>query len=205
MDVQMPEMSGLEATAAIREKEKTTGKHIPIIAMTAFAMKDDKDRCLAAGMDGYVTKPVEKEVLFEAIEKLTGIAGRDTDLGSEKQIDISVFDEKAAIDYVDGDMELLGRVIGIFLNEYPKRLEQIRKSILDRDARGLEFAAHTLKGSAANLFARNVVEQAAKLEDLGRDGVVDGAEEILATLEKQVRQLRHGLSAYHAEFARSDG
>jgi PAS domain S-box-containing protein len=205
MDVQMPEMSGLEATSAIREKEKATGRHIPIIAMTAFAMKDDKDRCLEAGMDGYVTKPVEKEVLFEAIEKLTGIAGRETDHGSEKQIDRSVFDEEAAIDYVDGDMELLGRVIGIFLSEYPKRLEQIRKSILDQDARGLEFAAHTLKGSAANLFAQKVVEQAAKLEDRSRDGSFVGAEEVLATLEKEIDRLRHGLSAYHPEFASSNG
>jgi two-component system sensor histidine kinase/response regulator len=205
MDVQMPEMSGLEATAAIREKEKAIGGHIPVIAMTAFAMKDDKDRCFAAGMDGYVTKPVEKAVLFDAIEQLTGIAGEDLDSRDIERIDIAVFDEKAAIDYVDGDMELLGRVTGIFLSEYPKRLEQIRKSILDRDARGLEFAAHTLKGSAANLFAQNVVEQAAKLEDMGRDGLFDGAEEILATLEKETGQLRHRLSTYHAEFARSDG
>jgi CheY-like chemotaxis protein/HPt (histidine-containing phosphotransfer) domain-containing protein len=205
MDVQMPEMSGLEATVAIREKEKATGTHIPVIAMTAFAMKDDKDRCLAAGMDGYVSKPIEKAVLFEAIEKLTGVAGEDFDRQNEERIDISVFDEKAAIHYVDGDMELLGRVIGMFLADYPKRLEQIRKSILIQDARGLEFAAHTLKGSAANLFARNLVGQAATLEGMGRDGLFDGAEELLSNLEKEIGQLRDRLSAYHSELARSEG
>jgi two-component system, sensor histidine kinase and response regulator len=202
MDVQMPEMSGLEATSAIRKKEKTTGRHIPVIAMTAFAMKDDKDRCLAAGMDGYVSKPIEKAVLFEAIEKLTGVAGEDFDHKKEEKIDNSVFDEKAAIQYVDGDLELLGRVVGMFLSDYPKRLEQIRKSILDQDARGLEFAAHTLKGSAANLFAQNLVEQAAILEDMGRDGLFERAEELLANLEKEIGHLRDRLSAYYSELAK---
>src|SRR6202022_1826283 len=73
MDVQMPEMDGFEATAALREKEKTTGIHLPIIAMTAHAMKGDRERCLAAGMDGYLSKPFQTEELFEAIEKTLSV------------------------------------------------------------------------------------------------------------------------------------
>jgi two-component system, sensor histidine kinase and response regulator len=72
MDVQMPEMDGFEATGALREKERSTGGHIPIIAMTAHAMKGDEERCLAAGMDAYISKPIRRNELFAAMEKLFG-------------------------------------------------------------------------------------------------------------------------------------
>jgi CheY-like chemotaxis protein len=204
MDIQMPEMSGLEATAAIRQKEKATGTHIPIIAMTAFAMKEDKERCLAGGMDAYISKPIERAVLFETMERLTGVAGEDNVVRSEEQDKGPVFDDKAVMEYVGGDVELLEKIVAIFLSEYPDRLGDIRKAIVDQDAKKLEFAAHSLKGSLANLFAQRSAEQAGKLEQMGRESSFAGAEGACAALEKELVKFLQALIKLDREVARSD-
>ena len=109
MDVQMPEMNGFEATAAIRKKEQTTGGHIPIVAMTAHAMKGDEDRCLSAGMDGYVSKPITPDELFLAISKVV----RD---GAKPQPDHALFDRSAILVRVDGDTKRLVELVDVFLD-----------------------------------------------------------------------------------------
>jgi PAS domain S-box-containing protein len=203
MDVQMPEMSGIEVTAAIREKEKGTGEHIPIIATTASAMKEDKERCLAAGMDAYISKPIEREVLFEAIQALTGVskeAGRG-DAGARAHD--PVFDATAALDSLEGDSELLHEIAGIFLAQAPKHMEKIREAVANRDPKLLERAAHGLKGAAANLLAKGVVDAASKLEEIGRAGYVAGAQQGLVILEGELGKLQSALGEFEKAYAQS--
>jgi two-component system sensor histidine kinase/response regulator len=203
MDVQMPEMSGIELTAAIRRKEKATGEHIPIIATTASAMKEDRDLCLEAGMDAYISKPIEREVLFETIDMLTGCSKEITTREAEVRSYDRVFDVGAALDSLDGDSELLREVAGIFLAQSPKHMEKIRRGISDLDPKILQLAAHALKGSAANLLAQGVMEAALKLEEIGRAGSVAGAKEGLVPLEEELGKLESALGEFEKEYARS--
>ncbi|MBZ5659425.1 MAG: response regulator [Acidobacteriia bacterium] len=209
MDVQMPEMSGLEATAAIRQKEKSAGSRIPIIALTAFAMKDDRDRCLEAGMDDYVTKPIEQAALFEAIERLTGVASAQNALATaesnagEGPSGVAVFDMDAALEHLGGDADLLREIVGMFRTQCDKCMAKLREAVAKGDAVGIEFAAHALKGAAANLFAQGTVEAALRLEELGRSGSTDGAREMLAVLESEISRLRLALEDIEKEYAKS--
>ena len=179
MDVQMPEMDGLEATAAIREKEKNTGAHIPIIAMTAHAMKGDRERCLDAGMDGYVPKPIEVAKLYETIESIASTTLHD-----------DVIDMDEVIERVAGDVELLSEMVELFLDDCPRLLSQIRESIVHRDSEILERSAHTLKGSVGNFSAAPAFEAAYRLEKMGRDGDIAHAEEAYTALEGELKRLQ---------------
>src|SRR4029077_7675259 len=174
MDVQMPEMSGLEVTAAIREKEKETGEHIPIVAPTASVMKDDRKRCFDAGMDAYIAKPIEKEILYETIDKLTGHLSEADSGDSGLRSHDPVFDVGAVLDSLEGDSELLRDIVVIFLGQFPKHMENIREAISNRDPDLLQRASHALKGAAANLLAQGVVQAASKLEEIGRAGSISG-------------------------------
>ena len=206
MDVQMPEMSGLEATVAIREKEKGAASRIPIIALTAFAMKDDRDRCLEAGMDEYVTKPIEQAALLEAIVKLTGISSRlnsPDPAASAEPSGVAAFDLDAALEYLGGDADLLREIVGMFQPQCDKCMAKLREAVSKGDASGIEFAAHALKGAASNLFAQGSVEAALKLEELGRSGSTDGASEMLAVLESEVSRLQLALRDIDTEYVKS--
>jgi CheY-like chemotaxis protein len=214
MDVQMPEMDGLEATVAIRQKEKGTDTHIPIIAMTAHAMKGDQERCLAAGMDGYVSKPIKAEELFAVIEgPLTTSAENkekidmeSENIDSEKQSEAEeeqkledVFDKKAALNQVDGDIELFKEIAGIFIEDSKKQLEEINQAITSGDTKALERAAHTLKGAVGNFAAKGAFEAALKLEMIGREGDLTSAGEVYSVLEKEIIRLRPALVAFGEE------
>jgi PAS domain S-box-containing protein len=203
MDVQMPEMSGIEVTQAIRRKEKETGGHVPIIATTASAMKEDRERCLAAGMDAYISKPIERDLLFDTMATLTGDSKETWRSDTTAQPFDPVFDVAAVLDSLGGDLELLREVAGIFLSQTPKHMEKIRKAISERDAKVLDRGAHALKGSAANLLAQGVVGAASRLEEIGRGGSVDGSREALASLEEELRKLELALAQFEKEYARA--
>jgi len=175
MDVQMPEMSGLEVTAAIRGKEKETGEHIPIVATTASVMKEDRQRCFDAGMDAYIAKPIEKEILHETIDKLTGHSSEAGSGDSDARSHDPVFDVGAVLDSLEGDSDLLRDIVVIFLAQFPKHMESIREAISNRDPDLLQRASHALKGAAANLLAQGVVQAASKLEGIGRAGSISGS------------------------------
>src|SRR6266403_1540675 len=131
MDIQMPEMDGFEATAAIRQKEKAIGAHIPIIALTAHAMKGDRERCVAGGMDGYVSKPVQAEELIQAVEGLDGnsrATSKTSDLTNE------VVDREVALARVEGDEGLLADLAKLFCEESPKLLSAVRDAVARRDS-----------------------------------------------------------------------
>jgi PAS domain S-box-containing protein len=144
MDVQMPEMDGYEATAAIRREEKKTGGHIPIIAMTAYAMKGDRERCLAVGMDRYISKPVRAKELFENIEGTQTMPVESADPTPASPLGEGIVDEAEALSRVGHDRQLLGELAGVFLNESPRLLDTIRAAIAKGDAPKLRIAAHSL-------------------------------------------------------------
>ncbi len=203
MDIQMPEMSGIEVTAAIRRKEIQTGEHIPIIATTASAMKEDRERCLDAGMDAYLAKPIEKEALYETIDLLTGYSEEVTENIAAVRSHDPVFDLGAALDSLDGDTELLREIVGISLTQFPKHLEKIREAVSTQNPKSLEHAAHSAKGTAANLLARGAMEAASRLEEIGRAGSVAESKEALVKLESEIAKLQLALGEFEKEFAPS--
>jgi CheY-like chemotaxis protein len=189
MDVQMPEMDGFAATAAIRAREVDTGAHTPIIAMTAHALKGDRERCLAAGMDGYVTKPLRPQELFEVLEDLP-VASVVGAASAESTAGPAVFDRDAALDRMDGDVDLLKELVGLFLDECPQRMAEIREALTRRDATKLRHAAHTLKGSVGNFGAREAFEGARQLETIAQEQDWEHAEEAWAKLEAAIDRLK---------------
>jgi signal transduction histidine kinase/DNA-binding response OmpR family regulator/HPt (histidine-containing phosphotransfer) domain-containing protein len=205
MDVQMPEMDGLEATVAIRAREQLTGRHVPIIAMTAHALKGDRERCLAAGMDGYVSKPVKSADLFDALENLVPAPGGPAAAAPAQPPAeapfVEVIDKIALLDYVDGNRELLRSIVTRFLDSSPKLLAKVQEAIAQRDGPALEFAAHALKGAVGNFFARSAKEAALRLETLGREQDLGAAPEAYLVLEKEIDRLRAALAALREETA----
>jgi CheY-like chemotaxis protein len=195
MDVQMPEMSGYEATAAIREYEKTTGGHIPIIAMTANAMKGDRERCLAAGMDGYIPKPIKTEELFVAIEQATCFRPQTEETVPADSLAEAVFDRAEALACVEGDMELLLEIAGIFLESCPRDLAEIRQAITHNDAEALARAAHTLKGAVSNFGTKSAYQAAANLERIGREGRLIEGVTAYTELMTEIDRLNAALAA----------
>jgi PAS domain S-box-containing protein len=195
MDVQMPEMDGLEATAAIRNWERAPGTHIPIVAMTAHAMKGDRERCLEAGMDGYTSKPIRVKELEQVISELaptTSMKGRTAKRGDRK----SVIDHDAVLEGFGGSRSLLKKIVRLFLADYPRRVKEIKQSIRQGDATALARAAHALKGSVGNFAAKEAFAIAQRLENVGRNGQLDTAgegcialESELALVSKELRRL----------------
>jgi len=193
MDVQMPEMGGFEATAAIRRQEEGTGRHMPIVALTAHAMKGDRERCLAAGMDGYLAKPVDRDELRQMVQRLAERARAETNPARQEQAAES--DEGALLKRFGGDRQFLRGMARIFLADSPKRLAEIRQAIDRRDCEKLRIAAHTLKGSVANFVSRPAVEAAHQLELMGREQNLTDAEAGYARLDGEIRRLADFLRA----------
>ncbi len=194
MDVQMPEMDGLEATAVIRADEAETGRHMPIIAMTAHAMKGDRERFLAAGMDGYVAKPVRPLELYEVVEgtesssaPVESALGRDaTDMPYHWGV---------ALERVGGKEEMLWDLVEMFFEECPKLMRQIGEHIDGGNGKELRRAAHTLKGSAHVFAADGVADAAARLEEIGNGGEFAAAGEAMEVLQAEVERLVPALRA----------
>jgi signal transduction histidine kinase/DNA-binding response OmpR family regulator len=200
MDVQMPEMDGIEATARIRAKEKGTGRHIPIIALTAHAMKGDREFCMNAGMDGYVSKPLKTEDLLAAMEQLFGSRPETgEDAPRPESTEENVYDREQALASVEGDLELLKEVVTIFLEEYPKTIKDIRDAIDGTDSHRLNRSAHALKGSVGNFGARKAYDLALRLELMGKSGDLTGADEAFHVLADEMERLKTTLAEFTLE------
>jgi CheY-like chemotaxis protein len=190
MDVQMPEMGGLETTAVIRTKEKDGGGHIPILAMTAHALKGDRERCLAAGMDGYISKPIRPQEMFRSIENLRALPETPAEFPDD-----DILDRREVLYRFDDDRELLREVVQGFLRECPNRLSALREALARGDSDAVTRLAHALKGSVGNFAARHVVDAAQKLEMIGREGDVARGMEAYTELEEAIERLKPALRA----------
>ncbi len=188
MDVQMPVMDGLTATMKIRELEKTSGAHIPIVAMTAHAMKGDKERCLEAGMDGYLSKPISSRGIEDVIARLVRGENEQQALSShtEKLASATSWNAARALERVDGDEALLHELIEIFLEETPKHLSTLEQAIKSNERNLIERIAHTLKGELGYLGLPDASEKAKILESLGRENSLDQAPALFQALSDEL-------------------
>ena len=182
MDVQMPHLNGLEATKTIRLEEQQSHNHIPIIAMTAHAIKGDRERCLEAGMDEYVSKPIDSDKLFDAIEKLTG----DPDTPDKKEDASAAIDTAMLLKAFDGDWNFFKEVVDVFLDDYPKLIDDLHRAYKETDSNTLMRAAHSLKGMLKNFQAEPASEVAFKLETQGKVGNFDAVAETIEILAGQI-------------------
>jgi two-component system sensor histidine kinase/response regulator len=189
MDLQMPEMSGLEATAAIRAREAGTGRRLPLIAVTAHALHGDRERCLAAGMDGYMSKPIDVKELISTVERFGDRPAQDTIAEPVQPPGTPLFDERAALTYAGGDRRLLKQVVAMFRSGCPSQLRRIEDALEHRDAEALRMAAHALKGAIATVGSPAGRQTAAELEHLAREGNFEKARFMYATLRTRIAQL----------------
>jgi len=191
MDVQMPEMDGLQATAAIRNREATTGGHVPIIAMTARAMKGDREMCLQGGMDGYVSKPLRAANLFEAIDSLgLGIVTEGAVSPQPETAAAAGIDHRAILDEAGGDMVLVRRLAALFKKESDRLLLELKRAVERKDREAIQFAAHALKSSIGHWGQGEAYQEARTLEELARAGKIAGAHRGCASLSERVVRLQ---------------
>ena len=205
MDVQMPEMDGLEATAAIREAEQLSGERIPIVALTAHAMKGDRDRCLAAGMDAYVSKPFQAEELFATIEQLVSYADAgkleeapQTDSPPAEASTGSLVDVAGALGRVGGSMEVLSEITGIFLDGYPDQFDELKLAVGVQDMTRSAKVAHRLKGELGTLGATDAFEAGQEVVTLSRAHDVAGVERAFERFAEEMERVEPELLALSA-------
>jgi CheY-like chemotaxis protein len=194
MDVQMPEMDGMEATALIRAGERDRGGHLPIIAMTAHAMKGDRETCLSAGMDGYISKPIRAAKLFETVDEVLRSLGGRPALATRTD----VVDWSKAIEVVQGDLDLLKEIVITFLDEYPRMLGELQDAVSTAKAKEVQRLAHLIKGSMRYLGAKRAYDCADHLERLGRESELSGAAASLERLSAEIDQVRPELERFAA-------
>ena len=192
----MPEMDGLEATANIRAQERDTGSHIPIVAMTAHVMQGDRERCLEAGMDAYVAKPIQAEELFATLEGLLPDMPAAPVEAAASAAAGPLFDPTATLRCVDGDRELLREVAHLFSDACAEMLTDMESAIDKHDALRLRQLAHTLKGEASNFGAAAAVAAAQRLEAMGRDEDLAHVHDAYTALENALEQLLPALMAF---------
>ncbi|MDZ7261602.1 MAG: response regulator, partial [candidate division KSB1 bacterium] len=203
MDVQMPEMDGFEATRLIRQKEGAQ-RHTPIIAMTAHAMKGDRERCLEAGMDAYISKPLQPQELFDAINKWAKSRNQDKAIAqpakqqqpgdileTQESKEVTPIDLETALSRFDGDQEFLREMVEEFLTDAPERLQKLMAALQTGDVRVVERQAHSIKGAASNLSATSIADIAQRLETMGRSGDLAAMTEALQELDSELERLRH--------------
>ncbi|VAX39359.1 BarA sensory histidine kinase (= VarS = GacS) [hydrothermal vent metagenome] len=199
MDVQMPEMDGLEATRTIRRLEKKSGQHIPIIAMTAQAMKGDREQCLAAGMDDYLAKPIRAKHFYETINKIAA-SHSIPDITEEITVPLEqsaeMVDWNEALAITGGDAELLYELIDVYLEEEPLLVLEIEKAVTAENGGQLQAAAHKLKGAVRSFGAGTLFDLCLQLETAGRNKQTAGSQNIFRQLRTEAGKMKKDLISY---------
>jgi two-component system sensor histidine kinase/response regulator len=182
MDMQMPEMGGAEAMGIIRDREASAGGHMPIVALTAHALKGDRERCLEAGADGYVPKPISPPMLFHEIDL---VLARFAPASEERRTP----SDRGALARVAADPNMLREIIAIFLEDAPKQLAGLREGLNAGDGGAVYRAAHTLKGSVGNFQAQEIVAHLQRLEARAREGDMGTCHRIFEQIEAEMDRL----------------
>jgi len=203
MDCQMPEMDGYEATFAIRNgKAGEYYKSIPIIAMTANAMEGDREKCLEAGMDDYLSKPIDPELLFEKLQQW--LPGTEEKPVAEKtaeytpELELAVWDKEAALKRIMDDEDLLNTIVDVFLDETPTRMEELKQAMESGDCEKTGYQAHTIKGIAGNLSASRLQKQAALMEAAAKEEDIEQISILMPALQQAIEQLKQRFEQHRA-------
>ena len=192
MDVDMPVMNGYEATERIREQEKISGAHIPIIAMTAHAMQGTRETCLSHGMDGYLSKPIDTEALWKKLDRLAqGLPSAGIAAKPKKPLSVADFDQ--ARNTMDDSRELFEEIVQLLLADTPQYMQNIKDGVTRDDPGAIRHGAHALKGMVAIFAAERTMQAAAMLEQDA--GLPDRTEQV-AELEAALSELEHAIRAY---------
>jgi CheY-like chemotaxis protein len=194
MDVQMPELDGLQATQELRKFEQHTGTHCPVVAMTALAMTGDKERCLAAGMDGYLSKPIRPQELDAVLDAYSSAS--QPIISAESSINVEELMER-----VDGDRALLAELAEIFREDYPKQILLAHEALAVNDAATVRRIGHSLKGALANLAAPNASGLAASVEAMGKSGDLSDLDVRLEEMQLAMGDVASRLQSLYAESA----
>jgi two-component system sensor histidine kinase/response regulator len=200
MDLQMPVMGGLEATAAIRDAERASGTHLPIVALTAHAMQGDRERYLEAGMDAYVTKPINAIELTRVIDQLVPPAAAPGTVVPAAAVPVApgapgrpAFDQRVVRARLGDNARLFEKMVRLFLEDCPARMRAMRRAIAAGDGEALREPAHALQGAAANFAAAPVVEAARQLERQGKNGDLSQSLAAYNVLTREMQRLRRAL------------
>jgi CheY-like chemotaxis protein len=193
--MQMPDMDGLEATAAIRRQEGGSPQHVPIIAMSVHAISEVREHGLAAGMNGNVVKPTQEAELWKDLKRVVGGAGAYSTCTSQQSPGpADDFDEGAVLDRVAGNMQLLRELVAVFHDDCARLLLSLRAALEYNDPAGVRLTAHTLKGMVSFFAARAATETAYALEKSGADGDLTAGPQRFARLINEIETLQASLS-----------
>jgi two-component system, sensor histidine kinase and response regulator len=186
MDVQMPEMDGLEATMILREKEKISGHHQAVVAMTALVMKGDRERCMAAGMDGYLTKPIRPQELDDVLDSYMAKERVEISVAESSDLLQESVHKEELLERIDGDRIFLAELLEIFCGDYPGQIRSAREAALKGDGVALRRVGHALKGALGNLAAPIALRIATELESMGKGGDIAMADSRVTELEEEL-------------------
>jgi CheY-like chemotaxis protein len=192
MDIQMPDMDGLEATVRIRQLEERTAQHTKIVAMTAHAMEGDRERCLAAGMDDYISKPIRADELQRVLRTIEAALPAPLSEAPSAR----VHTQAELRDICNGDDELVSELIALFRSDTPQLMNVIQQAATNHDSAGLAAGAHKLLSSLGTFGATDACEMVRTLEGQGRSALFDGAEERVRNLEREIDLIHACLAQY---------
>lgn len=211
-------MDGIEATQAVRKKEALTGRHQPIVAMTALVMSGDRERCLAAGMDGYLAKPIRAQELDDALElygsKRTGghpieaavstpaPGGGSNGNASAEPAPSEAIDLDELLERVEGDRAFLSELAEIFRSDCPRQIESISDALARHDSQSIKRTSHALKGALSNLAASRARDMAAALEHMASEGDLTAARPALLSLQDELIRVVNSLDVLCRETVR---